>query len=56
MPVRGDEGGVGVNAFVSASSSQYIVLENPPKVASCQRVREVLAAFTSGVTKGGESE
>ncbi len=31
VPVRGEEGGLGVNPFVVASSSQYIILENPPK-------------------------
>jgi hypothetical protein len=30
VPLRGDDG-IGVSAFVTASSSQYIVLENPPK-------------------------
>ena len=30
VALRGDDG-VGVSAFVTASSSQYIVLENPPK-------------------------
>jgi hypothetical protein len=39
VPVRGDEGGVGVNAFVSASSSQYIVLENPPKDATVKPLK-----------------
>lgn len=31
MPVTGDEAGLGVMRFVEASSSQYIVLENPPE-------------------------
>src|SRR5437763_4692637 len=31
VPVRGDDAGQGVNAFISASSSQYIILENPPR-------------------------
>ena len=30
-PTRGDDGGFGVNPFILASSSQYIILENPPK-------------------------
>jgi major vault protein len=30
VPVRGDEAGLGVHRFVEASSSQYIILENPP--------------------------
>ncbi len=29
-PVRGEEAGLGVHRFVEASSSQYIILENPP--------------------------
>jgi hypothetical protein len=29
-PVRGDEAGLGVHRFVEATSSQYIILENPP--------------------------
>jgi Shoulder domain len=34
VPVRGDDkgdGGVGVSPFLTASSSQYIILENPPR-------------------------
>ncbi|WP_428261843.1 hypothetical protein [Haliangium sp.] len=31
VPVRGDEAGLGVHKFVAASSSQYIILENPPQ-------------------------
>ncbi len=31
VPVRGEEGGQGVNPFVAASSAQYIVLDNPPR-------------------------
>lgn len=38
VPLRGDDGG-GVNAFVTASSSQYIVLENPPKDAGVRPVK-----------------
>jgi hypothetical protein len=30
VPVRGDEAGLGVHRWVSASSSQYVILENPP--------------------------
>jgi hypothetical protein len=30
-PVRGDEAGLGVHRFVEATSSQYIILENPPQ-------------------------
>lgn len=29
VPVRGDEAGLGVNRWVSATSSQYVILENP---------------------------
>ncbi|MCC7380610.1 MAG: hypothetical protein IT384_02200 [Deltaproteobacteria bacterium] len=31
VPVRSDDTSLGVSPFVSASSAQYIVLENPPK-------------------------
>jgi regulator of protease activity HflC (stomatin/prohibitin superfamily) len=31
LPVRAEDGGLGVSPFVAASSSQYIVLENPTK-------------------------
>ncbi|MGC4122145.1 MAG: hypothetical protein QM765_47715 [Myxococcales bacterium] len=31
VPIRADEGSWGVNPFVSATSAQYVVLENPPK-------------------------
>jgi regulator of protease activity HflC (stomatin/prohibitin superfamily) len=37
VPLRGDEGGV--SPFVAASSSQYIVLENPPKDASVRPLK-----------------
>src|SRR6266545_3744379 len=30
-PLRGDEGSSGVHPFILAASSQYIILENPPK-------------------------
>src|SRR5262245_58805305 len=30
-PLRGEDGGSAVHPFVLASSSQYIILENPPK-------------------------
>jgi major vault protein len=39
VPVRSDEGGVGVAAFVSASSAQYVVLENPVKDAAVRPVK-----------------
>lgn len=31
VPVRAEDGTLGVSAFVQATSAQYIVLENPPK-------------------------
>ncbi len=31
VPVRSDDGGLGVNPFVAASSSQYIIVENPTR-------------------------
>lgn len=37
-PIRGDEG-TGVSPFVSASSAQYVVLENPPKDAAAKPVK-----------------
>lgn len=36
IPVRGEEGNMGVNPFIIASSSQYIILENPPKDANAK--------------------
>ncbi len=39
LPVRGEEGSVGVSPFVSASSAQYIILENPPKDAGTRPVK-----------------
>ena len=38
VALRGDDG-VGVSAFVTASSSQYIVLENPPKDPSVRSTK-----------------
>src|SRR5258708_8246409 len=32
-PLRGEDGSSGVNPFILASSSQYLILENPPKDA-----------------------
>src|SRR5436305_1458984 len=34
--VRGEEGSTGVNPFVLASSSQYLIQENPPRDASAR--------------------
>ncbi|MBI2898703.1 MAG: hypothetical protein HYY17_00815 [Planctomycetes bacterium] len=39
VPVRGEEGGLGVNPFVVASSAQYIILENPPKDPNVRTVK-----------------
>src|SRR5580658_3244259 len=39
LPVRAEDGGLGVNALVAASSSQYIVLENPPKDPTVRPVK-----------------
>ncbi len=39
VPVRGDEAGLGVHRFVEATSSQYIILENPPVSADTQPVK-----------------
>ncbi|HUH01420.1 MAG TPA: hypothetical protein VML75_05455 [Kofleriaceae bacterium] len=36
VPVRGDEAGVGVHRFVRASSSQYVILENPTTDAAAR--------------------
>src|SRR5262245_45718586 len=47
VPVRGDEGsgGAGVSAFVSATSAQYIVLENPPEDRAVQALKGNNAAI-----------
>jgi major vault protein len=39
VPVRAEDGAVGVSPFVSASSAQYIVLENPPREAGAKPVK-----------------
>lgn len=39
VPIRGDEGNVGVNPFVLASSAQYILVENPPKDPGVKSVK-----------------
>ncbi|MDF1561539.1 MAG: hypothetical protein P1V51_00770 [Deltaproteobacteria bacterium] len=39
VPVRGDDAARGVHEFVAASSSQYIVLENPPKQSDAAPVK-----------------
>jgi major vault protein len=39
VPVRSDESGPGVSPFVSASSAQYVVLENPAKDAAARPVK-----------------
>lgn len=38
-PVRGDEAGLGVHRFVEATSSQYIILENPPQDLQAKPVK-----------------
>ncbi len=38
-PVRSDDGGGGVSPFVTASSAQYVVLENPLKEAAARPVK-----------------
>lgn len=39
VPVRGDEGSVGVSPFITAASSQYVILENPPKDPASKPVK-----------------
>ena len=39
VPVRSDEGSVGVAAFIAASSAQYVVLENPAKDPASKPVK-----------------
>ena len=39
VPVRSDEGGVGVAPFVAASSAQYVVLENPARDPAAKPVK-----------------
>lgn len=39
VPVKGEESGSGVYPFVVASSSQYVILENPPKDPSARTVK-----------------
>lgn len=39
VPVRSDEGSVGVAPFIAASSAQYVVLENPAKDAASRPVK-----------------
>jgi hypothetical protein len=38
-PVRGDEAGLGVHRFAEATSSQYIILENPPQDLQAKPVK-----------------
>lgn len=38
-PVRGDEAGLGVHRFAEATSSQYIILENPPQDLQARPVK-----------------
>jgi major vault protein len=39
LPVRAGDGGLGVSPFVAASSSQYIVLENPTRDPTARPVK-----------------
>jgi hypothetical protein len=39
LPVRADDASFGVSAFTTASSAQYIVLENPAKLADAKPLR-----------------
>ena len=39
LPVRGEEGASGVCPFIAASSTQYVVLENPAKDAAVKPVK-----------------
>ena len=39
VPLRGEEAGLGVHSFVEATSSQYIILENPPADAAVVPVK-----------------
>lgn len=39
LPVRGEEGASGVCPFIAASSTQYVVLENPAKDAAAKPVK-----------------
>lgn len=39
VPVRGEEGAMGVSPFVAASSAQYLVLENPAKEVGARPVK-----------------
>ncbi len=44
VPVRGDEAGLGVHPFVEASSSQYIILDNPAADAEARPVKGACSA------------
>ena len=39
VPVRGEEGSLGVYPFIAASSAQYVILENPPKDQNSKPVK-----------------
>ena len=39
VPVRGEDGGIGVSPFVAASSAQYLVLDNPTKEPGVKPVK-----------------
>ena len=44
VPVRADDASFGVSAFITASSAQYIVLENPAKEGQQKPIRGSNAA------------
>ncbi len=39
VPIRGEEGSIGVKPFVIAASSKYIILENPPKDSTVKPIK-----------------
>lgn len=45
IPVRGEDVGFGVHPFMAATSSQYIVLENPPRNAEARPVKGANSAI-----------
>ena len=50
VPVRGEDGGLGVSPFVAASSSQYIVVDNPAKEGNVRTVKGSNSATELGST------
>jgi hypothetical protein len=39
VPVRAEDGALGISPFVAANSAQYIVLENPPREAAARPIK-----------------